>query len=74
MGLRAYLMIDVADDMEQGEFIKGLQELEEIPGVEVTGEEPLTEKSVHKFFKKADVIGRQKITLNRTIFISLKDY
>ena len=34
MGLRAYLLVDVTDDVEQGEFIKGLRELEEIPGVD----------------------------------------
>ena len=51
-----------------------LNRLGEIPGVEVTGEEPMTEKSVPRFFKKADATERQKITLNRTIFISLKDY
>ncbi len=34
MGLRAYLLVDVADEMEQGEFIKALRELEEMPGVD----------------------------------------
>jgi len=34
MGLRAYLMVDVADEMEQQEFIKALRELEEMPGVD----------------------------------------
>jgi len=34
MGLRAYLLLDVADDLKQDEFIKGLRELEEIPGVD----------------------------------------
>lgn len=34
MGLRAYLMVDVADEMEQREFIKALRELEEMPGVD----------------------------------------
>ena len=34
MGLRAYLLVDVVDDMEQGEFIKVLRELEEAPGVD----------------------------------------
>lgn len=34
MGLRAYLLVDVADDMEQQEFIKVLRELEEMPGVD----------------------------------------
>jgi hypothetical protein len=34
MGLRAYLLVDVADDMKQEEFIKTLRELEEIPGVD----------------------------------------
>jgi len=34
MGLRAYLMVDVVDEMEQREFIKALRELEEIPGVD----------------------------------------
>ena len=34
MGLRAYLLIDVTDDMDQSEFIKMLRELEEMPGVD----------------------------------------
>ena len=34
MGLRAYLMVDVADEMEQQEFVKALRELEETPGVD----------------------------------------
>ena len=34
MGLRAYLMVDVADDMKQDEFIKVLRELEDMPGVD----------------------------------------
>ena len=34
MGLRAYLMVDVADETEQQEFIKALRELEEMPGVD----------------------------------------
>ena len=34
MGLRAYLLVDVADDVEQGEFTKTLRELEEMPGVD----------------------------------------
>ena len=34
MGLRAYLMVDVADDMEQQEFVKTLRQLEEMPGVD----------------------------------------
>ena len=34
MGLRAYLLVDVVDDMEQGEFIQTLRELEEMPGVD----------------------------------------
>lgn len=34
MGLRAYLLVDVADEMEQREFIKALRELEETPGVD----------------------------------------
>ena len=34
MGLRAYLLVDVADDVEQGQFLEGLRELEEIPGVD----------------------------------------
>lgn len=34
MGLRAYLMIDVADEMEQQEFIKATREIEELPGVD----------------------------------------
>ena len=34
MGLRAYLLVDVADDMEQQDFVKALRELEETPGVD----------------------------------------
>ena len=34
MGLRAYLLVDVVDDMKQDAFIKELRELEEIPGVD----------------------------------------
>ncbi len=34
MGLRAYLMVDVVDDLKQDEFIKELRELEEIPGID----------------------------------------
>lgn len=34
MGLRAYLLVDVVDDMEQAGFIKALRELEEMPGVD----------------------------------------
>ena len=34
MGVRAYLLVDVADDMEQQEFITTLRELEEMPGVD----------------------------------------
>lgn len=34
MGLRAYLLVDVVDDMKQDAFIKELRKLEEIPGVD----------------------------------------
>jgi hypothetical protein len=34
MGLRAYLLVDVKDDMEQRELINQLRELEEMPGVD----------------------------------------
>jgi len=34
MGLRAYLLVDVVDDMKQDEFIRELRELEETPGVD----------------------------------------
>jgi len=34
MGLRAYLLVDVADEMEQREFAKALRELEEMTGVD----------------------------------------
>ena len=34
MGLRAYLLVDVVDEMEQRGFIKALRELEEMPGVD----------------------------------------
>lgn len=34
MGSRAYLLVRVSDEMEQGELIKALRELEEMPGVD----------------------------------------
>jgi len=34
VGLRAYLMVDVADDMDQKQFIKALRDLEEVQGVD----------------------------------------
>jgi hypothetical protein len=34
MGLRAYLLVNVVDDMEQPEFIKVVRQLEEMPGVD----------------------------------------
>ena len=34
MGVRAYLLVEVTDDMEQQDFISTLRELEEIPGVD----------------------------------------
>jgi uncharacterized protein with GYD domain len=34
MGLRAYLLVDVADEMKQKEFIEALRELEEMAGVD----------------------------------------
>jgi hypothetical protein len=34
MGLRAYLMINVVDDIEQSDLIKSLRELENTPGVD----------------------------------------
>lgn len=34
MGLRAYLLVDVTDEVEQGEFIEALRVLEEMPGVD----------------------------------------
>jgi len=34
MGLRAYLLVDVVDEMEQQEFIEVLRELEEMPEVD----------------------------------------
>ena len=34
MGLRAYLLVDVADEMEHREFAKALRELEEMPGID----------------------------------------
>jgi len=34
MGLRAYLLVDVTDDMGQEDFTNTLKELEEIPGVD----------------------------------------
>jgi DNA-binding Lrp family transcriptional regulator len=34
MSVRAYLLVDVADEMEQQDFVKVLRELEEMPGVD----------------------------------------
>lgn len=34
MGLRAYLMVNVVDDMEQAEFHRALRDLEQIPGID----------------------------------------
>jgi len=34
MGLRAYLLVNVADDVEQQKFVEMLRKLEEAPGVD----------------------------------------
>jgi len=34
MGLRAYLLIDVNEDMEQKDFVNELRQLEDMPGVD----------------------------------------
>ena len=34
MGVRAYLLVDVADDMEQQDFITSVRDLEEMPGID----------------------------------------
>jgi hypothetical protein len=34
MGLRAYLLIDVSEEIEQREFINELRQLEDMPGVD----------------------------------------
>ena len=34
MGLRAYLLVDVTDDMKQQEFTSKVRELEQMPGVD----------------------------------------
>jgi hypothetical protein len=34
MGLRAYLLVDVSDDMDKNEFINELRQLEDMPGVD----------------------------------------
>jgi DNA-binding Lrp family transcriptional regulator len=34
MGVKAYLLVNVADDMEQQEFIKVLRQLEGMPGID----------------------------------------
>jgi uncharacterized protein with GYD domain len=34
MGLRAYLLVDVADDVQQRDFIQELRKLEEMPGID----------------------------------------
>ena len=34
MGLRAYLLVNVVDEMEQSDFIRALRELEATPGVD----------------------------------------
>jgi hypothetical protein len=35
MGVRAYLLVEVADDMEQQDFITTLRQMEEMPGVDL---------------------------------------
>jgi hypothetical protein len=34
MGVRAYLLVEAADDMEQQDFVSTLRQLEEMPGVD----------------------------------------
>jgi len=34
MGLRAYLMVNVVDDIEQADLVRALRELENTPGVD----------------------------------------
>ncbi len=34
MGLRAYLLVNLVDEMEQAELIKALRELEDTPGID----------------------------------------
>lgn len=34
MGLRAYLLVDVADDIQQKDFIRELREMEDMPGID----------------------------------------
>jgi len=34
VGLRAYFLIDVADDMDQQQFVKAVRELEEVQGID----------------------------------------
>ena len=34
MGMRAYLLVDVTDDMKQQEFMNRVRELEQMPGVD----------------------------------------
>jgi hypothetical protein len=34
MGLRAYLMINVVDEIEQNDLVKALRELENLPGID----------------------------------------
>ena len=34
MGLRAYFLVTACDEVEQGEFIKILRDLEEMPGID----------------------------------------
>lgn len=34
MGLRAYLLVNIIDDLERKRFVKIIRELEEIPGVD----------------------------------------
>jgi len=34
MGLRAYLLVSACDEVEQGEFVRILRDLEEMPGVD----------------------------------------
>lgn len=34
MGLRAYLLVDVADDMDQQKFVQAVRDLEEVQGID----------------------------------------
>jgi len=73
MGVRAYLLVDVADDMEQQDFITALRELEEMPGVDfvdpvigshdmvITVDAPVTVESTASKIRAKDWVNNLEI-------------